>query len=109
MFILIKYNFRKLIVGYNKLKGFLGVKIGSHSCTHPHISNCNDVELQNELLDSKHYLDDLIGQTITSIVYPYGSTNHLVKDAAKGQVMRLESGGASPALQSIAPSEIILC
>jgi hypothetical protein len=34
-------------------------------------------------LDSKYYLEDLIGRKIASITYPYGSTNHRVKEAAK--------------------------
>ena len=96
MFFLIKYNFSKLIFGYNKLKGSLGVKIGSHSYTHPHLSNCNDGELQYELLDSKHYLEDLIGQTITSIAYLYGSTNHRVKDAAKRAGYKVGVWGGKP-------------
>ena len=93
---MIKYKFSKLIFGYNKLKGLLGVKIGSHSCTHPHLSNCNDGELQYELLDSKHYLEDLIGQTITNIAYPYGSTNHQVKGATKRAGYEVGVWGGKP-------------
>ena len=79
----------------NKNKGFMGaadlqelseyknVTIGSHGKTHRHLSECDNLQLKQELQDSKKYLEDLLSKEINSISYPYGSSNVRVIDAAR--------------------------
>lgn len=59
-----------------------GVIIGAHSCSHCHLTRCSDNQLQAELQDSKHFLEDLIGRSVTSLAYPYGSSDRRVMEAA---------------------------
>jgi peptidoglycan/xylan/chitin deacetylase (PgdA/CDA1 family) len=78
----------------NKKSGFLtpdelkelslipGVTIGSHTSTHPHLTSCNNEKLVGELEESKLYLEDLLGQAINAIAYPYGDVDMRVRDAA---------------------------
>lgn len=58
-----------------------GVMIGSHGCSHCHLTRCSDHQLRSELLDSRHYLEDLIGRSVTTMAYPYGSSDRRVRDA----------------------------
>ena len=79
----------------NKVNGFLlpeelrklasipGVTIGSHGRSHCHLTDCSEWELHREMSDSKHYLEDLIGQPVTSISYPYGDVDIRVRDATQ--------------------------
>lgn len=49
-----------------------GFEIGSHTLTHPHLTDLNESALKRELVDSKHLLEDLIGREVDSFSYPYG-------------------------------------
>ncbi|NHQ59185.1 polysaccharide deacetylase family protein [Chlorobium sp. BLA1] len=59
-----------------------GVIIGSHGCTHCHLNHCSDNQLRAELGESRRYLEDLIGRSVTALAYPYGSSDRRVRDAA---------------------------
>lgn len=65
------------------------VNIGSHSATHARLAECNDHKLKEELISSKHYLEDLLGYEITTISYPHGSVNRRVRDMAENLGYRL--------------------
>ncbi len=65
-----------------KLAQHSGVIIGAHSSSHCHMTACSDSQLDSELRDSKHYLEDLIGRPVTTLAYPYGSSSMRVRDAA---------------------------
>jgi hypothetical protein len=64
------------------LAGFPGVKIGAHGASHVALSQCDDKKLNNELLSSRLYLEDLLGFAVDAIAYPYGAVNCRVRDAA---------------------------
>ncbi|MBN1304039.1 MAG: polysaccharide deacetylase family protein [Anaerolineales bacterium] len=49
--------------------------IGSHTVHHPSLSGCSDIELQAELIESRHYLQQLTGQDVNCFAYPYGDYN----------------------------------
>jgi peptidoglycan/xylan/chitin deacetylase (PgdA/CDA1 family) len=66
-----------------ELSALSGVTIGSHGVTHVHLANCNDATLWEELHGSKCYLEDLLGKTIDSISYPYGSVDRKVVENVK--------------------------
>lgn len=59
-----------------------GFEIASHTLTHPHLTEVSDEQLQHELLDSKHMLEDLIGKPVNSFSYPYGDYDERVINAA---------------------------
>lgn len=61
-----------------------GIEIGSHSVTHPRLAQLDaDVCLQ-ELQQSKQDLEELLGDTVDHICYPYGSFSEEVgQQAAK--------------------------
>ena len=59
-----------------------GFEIGSHTLTHPHLTDLNEEQLQRELIDSKHTLEDLIGREVSSLSYPYGDYDDRVLAAA---------------------------
>jgi len=64
-----------------ELSNMPGANIGSHGVTHASLAQCSDEKLRGELLDSKHYIEDVIGKKINSIGYPSGSVNQRVVDA----------------------------
>jgi peptidoglycan/xylan/chitin deacetylase (PgdA/CDA1 family) len=64
-----------------ELANMPGASIGSHGVTHASLAQCSDKELKNELVDSKHYIEDVIGKKINSIGYPSGSVDQRVVNA----------------------------
>lgn len=59
-----------------------GFEIGSHTLTHPHLPNLDDEQLKQEIADSKHKLEDIIGREVVSFSYPYGDYDDRVLNAA---------------------------
>jgi len=66
-----------------ELAGLPGVTIGAHGKSHRPLIACNDMELQMELSSSKHYLEDLLGRSVTAVAYPFGAANIRICDAAR--------------------------
>lgn len=63
-----------------------GHEIGSHSVTHPDLTTLSQTSLLQELVDSKTYLENLIGAgTITNFALPYGSYNDNVLNQIKAR------------------------
>lgn len=56
----------------------LGLEIGSHTLTHPHLTSLDEQALKRELIDSKHKLEDLIGKEVAGFSYPYGDYDERV-------------------------------
>ena len=56
--------------------------IGSHCVNHSRLTQCDDQQLEYELTYSKSFLEDLIGENISSVAYPYGDTDKRVVQAA---------------------------
>jgi len=48
-------------------------EIGAHTVTHPFLSSHSVAFQQNEIHQSKAYLEDLIGQSVNSFSYPFGN------------------------------------
>ncbi|MEG0872448.1 MAG: polysaccharide deacetylase family protein [Clostridia bacterium] len=59
------------------------VKIESHTITHRRLATLKDLDLNNELKNSKQFLTDNVGVESTVLCYPYGSFNNKVANAAK--------------------------
>ncbi len=48
------------------------IEIGSHGLSHAHLPQLTEQALQRELVDSKTYLESLLGTEVLSFAYPYG-------------------------------------
>jgi peptidoglycan/xylan/chitin deacetylase (PgdA/CDA1 family) len=72
-----------------ELAGLPGVQIGAHGANHIPLSQCDDLTLRNELVASKHYLEDILGSEVATLAYPYGAANCRVRDCALDAGYRL--------------------
>jgi peptidoglycan/xylan/chitin deacetylase (PgdA/CDA1 family) len=55
-----------------------GWEIGSHTCSHPHLTRCPDEELARQLDESRAACEQALQRPCTSIAYPYGDTDDRV-------------------------------
>jgi len=58
----------------------IGVEIGSHSFSHPHLTGLREKELEDELTISRLTLEDKLGKPVTSFAYPYGEFDRRVTE-----------------------------
>lgn len=56
-----------------------GIEFGSHTVTHPNLSQCSPEQIRSELTESKHMMEQLTGNKIISLAYPYGAVNEIMK------------------------------
>ncbi len=49
-----------------------GLEIGSHTLTHPELAQLSFREAEEELVSSKHRLEDVVQQRVELLAYPYG-------------------------------------
>ena len=54
--------------------------IGSHSLSHPHLDDLDDEKLEDQLEDSKEYLEKLTGRKVLAFAYPYGEYDEEIID-----------------------------
>ncbi|MFB9311836.1 polysaccharide deacetylase family protein [Nocardioides plantarum] len=59
-----------------------GLDLGSHTCTHPLLTQLDQDALERELVSSRHVLGDLLGRQVSSIAYPAGAWDRRVRAAA---------------------------
>ncbi len=55
-----------------RISAIAQVTIGSHTVTHPALSNCNDSQIDYELGESKRKLESWIGKPVRTFAYPFG-------------------------------------
>jgi peptidoglycan/xylan/chitin deacetylase (PgdA/CDA1 family) len=60
-----------------------GWEIGSHTCTHPRLTQLDDATLDAELAESRAACERGTGTTCRSIAYPYGDVDDRVVGAAR--------------------------
>ena len=63
-----------------------GMEIGSHGLRHINITKTSDMELQEEIVDSKKRIEKEIGRRVSVLAYPFGQADHFderVKGAAE--------------------------
>jgi len=60
-----------------------GWEIGSHTRTHPHLTQLDDVELARELEGSRADCERHLGRSCEAIAYPYGDVDQRVAAAAQ--------------------------
>jgi peptidoglycan/xylan/chitin deacetylase (PgdA/CDA1 family) len=62
--------------------GEAGWEIGSHTRTHPHLTEVDDAALRSELVESKAKVEERMGRPCTTLAYPYGDYDERVVRAA---------------------------
>lgn len=60
-----------------------GWEVGSHTHTHPRLTQLDDDELERELVRSKTELESKLGGVCSSLAYPYGDHDARVVEAAR--------------------------
>jgi peptidoglycan/xylan/chitin deacetylase (PgdA/CDA1 family) len=60
-----------------------GVLIGSHTRSHPHLPQCLDQELEEELSGSRSALEKITGASVEMLSLPFGSHDDRVMAAAR--------------------------
>jgi peptidoglycan/xylan/chitin deacetylase (PgdA/CDA1 family) len=71
-----------------------GWEVGSHTCSHPRLTELDDASLVRELEDSRSACALRMGHPCETIAYPYGDVDERVADAAA--VAGYRAGGALP-------------
>jgi peptidoglycan/xylan/chitin deacetylase (PgdA/CDA1 family) len=59
-----------------------GWEIGSHTCTHPHLTQVDDDALRHELVESRAIVEERMGRPCATLAYPYGDYDERVVEAA---------------------------
>lgn len=55
-------------------------EIGAHSMTHPRLTKISEREAFNEIIDSKKYLEKLLGKEVRCFCYPGGEYNEKIME-----------------------------
>jgi peptidoglycan/xylan/chitin deacetylase (PgdA/CDA1 family) len=58
-----------------------GCEIGSHAMTHRHLTNIGPEDMLEEAFDSRKILEDMSGQAVETVAYPYGYSDTAVRSA----------------------------
>lgn len=82
-----------LCLDWEELRGLAdkGWEVGSHTCSHPHLSQLSDEEIAGELRESKQVCEERLGAPCRSLAYPYSDYDERAARAA------LEAGYACAA------------
>jgi peptidoglycan/xylan/chitin deacetylase (PgdA/CDA1 family) len=72
-------------LGWDELRQLAdaGWEIGSHTATHPHLTELDDEALERELATSRAVVEDRLGRPCPTLAYPYGDVNDRVVAAAR--------------------------
>lgn len=60
-----------------------GWEIGSHTQTHPHLTELPNEEIETELVDSRTDCERALGRRCRSLAYPFGDENTVVVEQAR--------------------------
>ncbi len=76
------------------------IRIGSHTLSHPDLAKIRPDPLKAELIDSKHRLEQLIGNSIEDLALPFGSYNQevlrMAREAGYKRIYTLDPTLANP-------------
>ena len=59
------------------------MEIGSHTASHPRLTQLGDAELHRELSESRERIADELGRPCRYLAYPYGDEDRRVRAAAR--------------------------
>lgn len=57
--------------------------IGSHTVSHPTLSECSSEQLDYEIIESRQYLQKISGLPVDFFAYPFGAYNRIVAEKVK--------------------------
>jgi peptidoglycan/xylan/chitin deacetylase (PgdA/CDA1 family) len=60
-----------------------GISIGAHTSTHVHLPKVDATTARKEIAGSKKWLEDALGEPITTLAYPYGESTPEIEAIAK--------------------------
>jgi peptidoglycan/xylan/chitin deacetylase (PgdA/CDA1 family) len=60
-----------------------GWEVGSHTCSHPHLSALDPEDILAELQQSRAICEQMIGAVCRSVAYPFGDADEQVRAAAR--------------------------
>lgn len=60
-----------------------GVEVGSHTVSHPHLTELSDARLADELRESRRRIAAELGRPCRLLAYPYGEQDERVRAAAR--------------------------
>lgn len=92
------------LMGWRELRRLhaAGWEMAGHTATHPHLSCLEDDAAQAEILEGKRAVEELLGCTLTTFCYPFGSFNArtpgLVRAAGFHGACTTRSGLAQPGM-----------
>jgi peptidoglycan/xylan/chitin deacetylase (PgdA/CDA1 family) len=80
-----------LPMGWEELRALEreGWEVGSHTCSHPHLTQLGDEDLVRELRDSRAACAEGLGHDVDTIAYPYGDVDDRVVAATRAAGYRL--------------------
>jgi peptidoglycan/xylan/chitin deacetylase (PgdA/CDA1 family) len=93
------------VLDWNELEAIPAdlVEIGSHTASHPDLCTLSRREIDQELQSSRAAIEDRLGRAVTSLAYPYGASNPLVRDVTQhhyeracGTTLRYVDGRGDP-------------
>jgi peptidoglycan/xylan/chitin deacetylase (PgdA/CDA1 family) len=70
-----------------------GISFGSHTCTHPHLTQLSKTEVQHEFVSSKQVIEDRLGERIQLLAYPYTESNREIQQIASEAGYEAACGG----------------
>ena len=66
-----------------ELSALPGVTVGVHGVTHQRLTKLSSQQVRDELAQSRDWLEQLTGRSVTSMSYPHGDFNPEVSEIAK--------------------------
>jgi peptidoglycan/xylan/chitin deacetylase (PgdA/CDA1 family) len=74
-----------------------GITFGSHTMTHPVVSQLDSSELERELTDSKRLLEERLGRPVVDFAFPFGKAS----DCSAAATQALERSGYRSAVTTV--------
>ncbi len=86
---------------WNDIRALAGAgwEIGSHTCSHPHLSQLDEDAIRRELAESRATCERELEQPCRTIAYPYGDADGRVRSAAAAAGYQAAAGLRAPALR----------
>lgn len=80
-----KLRVKKPLMDWKDLEYIIkeGIKVGSHTLTHPYLTGLDLREAKREIEASKKMLEDKLGIEVDCFCYPYGNYNEKIKELVK--------------------------
>lgn len=89
-----------------------GIECGAHSLSHPQLDLLPLAQAKKEITQSKHILEEHLGETVSSFAYPYGyhtsAVKQLVSEAGYTSACAVKNALSSPASDPFALPRVLV-